>query len=121
MDNDTISFTYYKDQIRQYTRRIEKSYSSLDEYETDKLEFGKKATGYSLLEGVTYSVNTDDTELSIVISEKFDLGLFKETSITIPGDAEAITMKADYSLNDSISTVKSNLESTGYTCKNTSE
>lgn len=116
VENDLLTFNYYKDKIRTYTRKREMSYQNLDQYELDKQSFGRLTSAYDILEGIKYSVNTDDTETKIVVSESYDLGVFKKTYIIIPGDTEETEVDSKYTLEDSVNAIKNDLEKNGYTC-----
>lgn len=117
MNNDIITITYYNDKPRTYNIKLEKTYDALETYDDEKQALGRLSTAYSLIDGISFSVNANDSDLRIVTTEECDLGLFKPTSVTLPGDSEETRIYSTYTNTDSIDEIKSNLTSAGYTCK----
>ncbi len=117
ISNDTIEFTYISNQLTKYSRKIDLTFSDLTIYEQQKQDYGRAVTMYSFVSGATYNVTPDDGNLKIKVSETFDLGTFKPTSITIPGDTEETQVTSEYTRNDLVSDIKLDLTDSGYSCK----
>lgn len=116
-DNDTLTFRYYNDSIRTYSREINRVYNDFTVYSTDKQLHGRYVSAFSILPGYDYSIQPDDNSQSIIINENYDLGLFKETTITIPGDTTETIVTSLYSMEDSVIEIHTNLINDGYTCE----
>lgn len=112
-----LVFYYYKDRIRTYSKSASRTYNDYILYESDKQKFGRYVTNFSLLTGYTYSIDPDDEMPAISISEEYDLGVFKSTTITIPGENEEVTVTTAYTNEDSMNKIKNDLINDGYTCK----
>lgn len=118
MTNDTIEFTYINNRISKYTRKTDMTFTDVESYQQLKEEYGKIANDYSFIKnGVSYVVNADDGILKIKVEEEFNLGLFQNTEITIPGDTEPKQITSEYTRNDLVSNIKTDLTDAKYTCK----
>ena len=118
VEDDEITFKYYQNQLRNYSRVKKCTYTDIEEFDADRQDYGKLSTAYSILEGVEYDANPDTVNLSIVINEKYDFGSFSPRSVTIPGEEESIYLDSEYKLGDSVEQIKTDLEELGYTCEN---
>lgn len=115
-ENQTINIRYYIDQIRTYTKDTVQTYKDVETFEADKQEYGRLSSAYSLVEGVSYDVSPDSVNLKITISEKYELGQFVEKDVILPGEEEPIKVTSNYTLEDSLTKVKTDLTALGYTC-----
>ena len=116
-EDSVLTFYYYNDNIRTYSKNTNRTYNDQILYENDKQQFGRYVTAFSLLSGYVYSIDPDDEEFVININEEYDLGLFNSTIITLPGDSEEVTVTSTYSKEDSMNQIKTDLTNNGYTCK----
>jgi hypothetical protein len=118
MTNDTIEFAYINNRISKYTRKTEMTFTDIVSYQQVKEEYGKIANDYSFIKnGVSYVVNADDGTLKIKVEQEFNLGTFQNTEITIPGDDTPKQITSDYTRNDLVSNIKTDLTDAKYICK----
>ena len=116
--NETIVFKYVSNRINTYTKDTDMTFDDIATYERVKGEYGRLSSAYNLIKtGVNYVLSPDDGLLKISIKESYNLGLFKATSITIPGDTEPTQVTSEYTRNDLVSEVKDELVGMGYSCK----
>ena len=121
-DDIDVTFRYIQDQIRTYTKHTVKTYHNIDSYEEDKQSLGRVSSVYSFVSGVEeYSLVPDNVNMKITISEKYDLGLFTNTNVNIPGSDESVSVVSEWSLSDSLNKIRSDLVSDGWTCENVSD
>ena len=117
VENDIITFKYYQDQMRSYSRTKENVYTDIESFDTDRQKYGRLSTAYSILEGVEYDASPDNVNLTISIKEKYDFGLFSPRTVSIPGEEETIDLDSEYKLGESVDKIKNNLIELGYTCE----
>ena len=115
--NSTYVIMHYKDRVRTYSVKIEKTFNDPAPYDTVKQDVGKLATAYGLVEGINYNVNPSDQDLKIITEEDCDLAVFKSTSVSLPGEENEIKINSLYSTKDSVEQIKIDLEHEGYSCK----
>lgn len=113
----TYHFQYYKDVIQIYSRKSERTYNDPLMYESDKQLFGRYASAFSVLSGYKYLVDIVDENYSLTVNEQYDLAVFQNTVIIVPGDTVETNVMSEYSKSDSVSQIKSDLTSDGYTCE----
>ena len=116
-ENDSITFNYVGNKVNTYSRVTEMTFHNLDDYEKVRDELGRLATAYSLLDGVEYIVTPDVGSLKITLTQKFNLGTFKSTSVTVPGDLEPTQLTSDYTHSQLIKDIKADLIDEKYSCK----
>ena len=85
-------------------------------YETDKQDFGRLVTAFSILSGYNYAVTPNDEENYLSVQENYDLEIFKATMIVIPGNTEPTSVASDYLLNQKINEIENSLTNDGYLC-----
>jgi len=115
--NEILTFYFTNDKIHNYSRDVERIYRDFDSYSNDKQLFGRYATAFSILSGYKFSVNPDDNNLVINIDELYELNVFKETTITIPGDNYETNVTSIYMKDQSVEEVVNSLTIDGYICK----
>ena len=116
-ESDTIKFTYVANKINKYSYVKEIVFDDTESFDKYKEEYGKLSTAYSLIKtGIEHKLNIDNSTLKIVSSEEFNLGSFQPTSVTIPGDNEPTKVDSEYTREDSVSDIKTELINSGYSC-----
>ena len=113
----TYSFSFYNDQIHEYTKKTVSTYTDYVLYDTDKQAYGRYAGAFSILSGYDYLMEPDDVRYVLTVTEDYDLSIFKNTTITIPGDTEETKVTSMYNITDSMNQVKTTLTKSGYNCK----
>ena len=116
-NNDTYTLNAANDRLTTYTLKKEMTYDSLTKYDEQKQLLGRLNTAYSLINGLKYSVSANDSNMKITVVEEYNMGTFKPTSITIPGDENEIRVNAPYTTSESVKEIRFDLENDGYTCK----
>ena len=117
IENSIFTFHYFNDRIRIYSKESNRTYNDSVIYANDKQQFGRYVAAFSILSGYGYSIDPDDDHYIIKINEKYDLGLFQPTVITVPGDTLATSIDSTYTLNDSVSNIQHQLVNDGYICR----
>ncbi len=115
-DDVIFNFTYQNQKLESYTRGIKRTYLDPLVYQEEKAIYGKYVTAFSIISGYEYSATPDDDSASVQIQEKFNLKVFKPTTITIPNDENPTAITTTYEYHTDIETIKSNLMMEGYTC-----
>ena len=119
IQNVEISFVYMLNRINSYSKKTVMTFSNLELYDQIKNDCAKLSSLYSFVKdkGADYVHVPDDENLKITIEEKFDLGVFQNTEVTIPGDTDPTPVTSEYTRDDLVSDIKEDLTSSGYTCK----
>lgn len=113
----TYNFNYYKDQIQTYSKKTTSTYTDYVLYDTDKQTYGRYTGAFNILSGYEYLMEPDDVNYILTVSEDYDLAIFKNVVITIPGDTEETKVTSIYTMSDSMTQVKNNLINDGYICR----
>ena len=113
----TYSFSYYQDQIQNYSKKTVSTYTDYVLYDNDKQTFGRYTAAFNILAGYEYVMEPNDETYMLTINEDYDLTTFNNTTITIPGDTEETKVTSLYTMSDSMNQIKNNLINDGYTCK----
>lgn len=116
-ENDSITFNYLNNRINTYKKEMTMTFNTLEEFNAEKEMLGRLVTGYSFIQGASYIVTPNDGDLKINITQEYNLGTFKKTSVTIPGDLEPTQLTSDYTRDDSVSDIRVDLVNSGYTCR----
>ena len=117
----TINITYANDSLMKYSKNTIQEFKSTAEYEQEKQKQGRLTTAYSLLDGVTYDVSVQDSNLKITINEDYNLSTFKAESVTLPDSEEVVEIKDVYKKGDSATGIISELTNDGYECEKVSQ
>ena len=115
-DTITYIFQHKNNELKSYTKTTKKNYIDPNVYETDKQDFGRLVTAFSILSGYNYAVTPNDEENYLSVQENYDLEIFKATMIVIPGNTEPTSVASDYLLNQKINEIENSLTSDGYLC-----
>lgn len=116
VDNVTLLFTHQNQKIQEFTRNTTRTYTDPLMYQEEKTIYGKYVTAFSIINGYEYGATPEDDTSSFQIHEKYDLAIFKPTTIMIPGDENPTAITTDYDFNTNITTIKDYLTTNGYTC-----
>lgn len=116
VDSQTLVFTHHNQKIQSFNRDTVRIYEDPLVYQEQKSMYGKYVTAFGILAGYEYGATPNDDTVSVKIHEKYDLSIFKSTTITIPGDEKPTAITTDYDLNANIVTIKDYLTTNGYTC-----
>ncbi len=118
MTNDKIEFTYIGSRISKYNKTMEMTFNDVVSYEQTKEIYDKEAAKYSFIKnGATYVVNLNVDDLKITVKEDYNLGIFQNTEVTLPGEDTPSIIRSDYTREDSIKDIKMDLTASGYVCK----
>lgn len=115
-DTITYIFQHKNNELKSYTKTTKKNYIDPNVYETDKQDFGRLVTAFSILSGYNYAVTPNDEENYLSVQENYDLEIFKATMIVIPGNTEPTSVASDYLLNQKINEIENSLTNDGYLC-----
>jgi len=113
----TYNFSYFDDTIQTYSKETVYNYTDYVLYDANKQTFGRYTGAFNILSGYEYLMEPNDVTYVLTVTEDYDLTLFKNTTITIPGDTEETKVTSMYNITDSMKQVKSNLIKSGYSCK----
>ena len=115
--NSTYIIKHFNNKVRTYTIKHESIYTDPNPYGDEKQKEGRLSTAYNLVEGISYRVNPNDTELRITTEENCNLSKFKSTVVTLPGDTVETKINSVFTPKDSVDQIKIDLQDEGYICK----
>lgn len=115
--SDTYTIKYYKDKVRTYNIKLESIYPDTIPYEAEKEKEGRLSTAYGLVEGISYKVNPNDSELRITTEEDCDLSVFMTTNVILPGDEAETKINSVFTTKDSVQQIRMDLEDQGFSCQ----
>ncbi len=121
IDSEILVFTYQNQKLQGFTRTTNRVYTDSLTYQEQKSVYGKYVTAFSMINGYEYSATPSDDTFSVRIQEKYDLTIFKPTTIVIPGDENPTAITTSYELNSDISMIEEYLTVNGYTCSDNEE
>ncbi len=116
IDDEILSFSYVNRKLTNYQKVTTRTYIDPMIYQAMKPTYGQYTTSFNMITGYQYSIHLDDDDSSVQITERYDLSVFRPTTITVPGEENPTAITSTYQLHDDIDGWKEYLVTYGYVC-----